>query len=441
MATYQATGWPDDFSRSGWYELLPPPGPARVLDDEISADWVIIGAGFAGLSAARRLVQLRAGERIVLIDAQRVGWGAAGRNSGFMIDLPHDLSSESYAGGREHDLQEIALNRAAIEFARQAVDEYGLENVFSDCGKYHGAAGDSGMTALTGFASHLDALGEPYTMLDARDMQALTGTDYYVGGMHAPGAAIIQPAAYVRGLAGGLADKVDIFENSPVTRIETGSGHRVETRNGSVRSPRVILTVNGHAESFGFYRRRLMHVFTFASMTRELGAGERATLGGAPEWALVPADPMGTSVRRIREGRIVIRNTFTYNPNSRTSENEIKAIGRRHDKSFRARFPMLDGVGMEFRWGGELCLSLNSVPGFGEIEQGLYSAVCQNGLGIVKGTLSGMLIAEHAAGSGNPMIDALLACKPPRRLYPEPFMTIGARSYLWWVHKRAGRDL
>ena len=150
---------------------------------------------------------------------------------------------------------------------------------------------------------------------------------------------------------------------------------------------------------------------------------------------------MGTSVRRIREGRIVIRNTFTYNPDMCTSKSQIDVIGRRHDKSFRARFPMLDGVGMDYRWGGHLCLSLNSVPGFGEIEPGLYSAVCQNGLGTVKGTLSGMLIAEHAAGLENPMIDALLACGPPRRLYPEPFMTVGARSHLWWAHKRAGRDL
>lgn len=441
MAVYQATGFPDDFSRSGWYQLLPPPGPVRELEADITADWIIIGAGFSGLSAARRLAQLRPGERIIVLDAQRVGWGSAGRNSGFMIDLPHELNSGTYAGDKERDLRNIALNRAAIDFARDVVEEFGLEDFFSPTGKHHGAAGPTGLRSLEAFARHLDALGEAYESLSAQAMQELTGTTYYVGGLHTPGAAIIQPAGYVRGLCCALSDKVEIYENAPVSRIETGRVHTVETLKGRARAPHIILSVNGHAESFGFYRRRLMHIYTFASMTRVLDRCERSQLGGTPEWALIPADPMGTTVRRIREGRIVIRNTFTYNPDMQTSPRQVAAMGRRHEHSFHARFPKLRKVEMEYVWGGHLCLSINSVPGFGEIDERVYVAVCQNGLGTVKGTLAGMLIAELAAGVENPMIDELLACDPPRRLYPEPLMTLGARAHLWWAHQRAGKDL
>lgn len=441
MAVYKATGLPNDFSHSGWYALLPPPGPVRELEADITADWIIVGAGFAGLSAARRLAQLRPDERIVMVDAQRVGWGSAGRNSGFMIDLPHELNSGSYAGAKERDLRNIALNRAAIKFARNVVEEFGLQEFFSPTGKYHGAAGPTGLKVLTTFAQHLDALGEAYKALPAQAMRELTGTTYYLGGLHTPGAAIIQPAGYVRGLGSALSDKIEIYENAPVTRIETGREHTVETSKGRVRAPRVILTINGHAESFGFYRRRLMHIYTFASMTRALDQREQSHLGGAPEWALIPADPMGTTVRRIREGRIVIRNTFTYNPDMHTNPRQVATMGRRHKHSFRARFPMLREVEMEYQWGGHLCFSLNSVPGFGEIDERVYAAVCQNGLGTVKGTLAGMLIAELAAGVENPMIDELLACDPPRRLYPELLMTIGARAHLWWTHQRAGKDL
>ena len=91
-----------------------------MLDRSIAADWLVIGAGFAGLSAARRLTELARGDRIVVLEARRVGEGPAGRNSGFMIDLPHDLSSANYAGGAERDRNLIALNRAAIDFARRA---------------------------------------------------------------------------------------------------------------------------------------------------------------------------------------------------------------------------------------------------------------------------------------------------------------------------------
>src|SRR5262245_45510829 len=126
MSIRQAARTPADLRGSGWYELLPRPAPPRVLEGKQSADWVIVGSGFAGLSAARRLSQLVPGERIFVVEGQRVGWGAAGRNSGFMIDLPHELSSENYAGGLDHDIKQIRMNRAGIAFAAAAADACGL---------------------------------------------------------------------------------------------------------------------------------------------------------------------------------------------------------------------------------------------------------------------------------------------------------------------------
>src|SRR5262249_8121228 len=144
-------------------------------------------------------------------------------------------------------------------------------------------------------------------------MQRLTGTDFYVGGTFTPGAVMIQPAGFIRGLADALSTKVTLFENSPVVSIETGAEHRVTTPQGEVRAPRLILTNNGHIESFGYFKHRLMHIFTFASMTRRLSAEERTSLGGDAYWGLIPAEPMGSTVRRFGD-RVVVRNTFTYNP-------------------------------------------------------------------------------------------------------------------------------
>ena len=441
MSGYQAARTPADRETSGWYAILPPPAPARRLEEDITADWVVVGAGFAGLAAARRLTQLRKGDRIVVIDAQRIAWGAAGRNSGFMIDLPHELNSDGYAGGEEEDRKQIRMNRAGIAFAREAVEDYALQDCFDPSGKTHGATDGNGLRALAGFERHLERLGESYQHLDASDLKRLTGSDYYAGGTYTPGAALIQPAGYIRGLAEGLRRDVEIFESSPVLHIETGRDKTLLTAKGRITAPNVILTVNGHLESFGLFRRRLMHVFTFASMTRRLTAPERAALGGEAEWGLIPADPMGSTLRRIRDGRIVVRNTFTYNPRMRTSEAEVGRIGRKHDASFRARFPMLAEVPMAYRWGGHLCLSMNSVPAFGKVEEGLYVAGCQNGLGTVKGTLAGKLIADLACGSDDPMVADMLSYEAPKKLYPEPFMTLGAQGKLWWMHRRAGRDL
>lgn len=204
--------------------------------------------------------------------------------------------------------------------------------------------------------------------LDAEAMGRLTGTTFCIGGTSTPGAVMIQPAAYIRGVAQGVAKTVAIFEGSAVVSIDTGPEHVIATPEGEVRTPRLIPVNNGHIESFGFFRRRLMHIFAFASMTCRLSAAEVRTLGGEGSWGLIPADPMGSTVRRIAEDRIVVRNTFTYNPDMRTSERQIERIGRDHDQSFAVRFPMLDGVSTEFRWGGHLCLSLNTVPALGEVE-------------------------------------------------------------------------
>jgi len=91
---------PVDPGPAAWNALLPELPLRASLDGAVTADWLIIGAGFAGLSAARRLAEINPTDKIVVLEASRVAEGASGRNSGFMIDVPHDLTSSDYGGGR-----------------------------------------------------------------------------------------------------------------------------------------------------------------------------------------------------------------------------------------------------------------------------------------------------------------------------------------------------
>ena len=125
MTGYRASRLPQHRGRAAWNEILGAQPVPNVLSGDRTADIVVIGAGFAGLSAARRLHQIDPAARIVVLDAGRVAEGAAGRNSGFMIDLPHDLASEDYSGSGD-DKAQIALNRRAIAFASEAVEAYGI---------------------------------------------------------------------------------------------------------------------------------------------------------------------------------------------------------------------------------------------------------------------------------------------------------------------------
>ena len=451
MTTITTRNMPKNPGTAAWNALLAPPAKPNQLSGNMTADWVVIGGGFAGLSAARRLSQLCGNsEKIVVVEANRIGDGPAGRNSGFMIDLPHVLSSEDYAGNKEDDLLQIRMNRQAIDFALDAASEYGLDGeIVTQSGKINGAASPNGTAHNVAYAAHLSTLGEPCEMLDAQSMQEMCGTNYYKHGLYTPGTVLLHPAAYVRGLATGLADKVEIFENSPVTRMQRANNiWSIQTgTDGTIQTPRVIMAVNGHIESFGFFKRRLMHVFLYASMTRCLNADETMRLGGEARWGVTPSDPIGSTVRRIsgRSGdRIIVRNQATFAASMEVSKTKSDRKARHHKNSFDVRFPSLAGIDMEYSWGGKLCLSLNDVPAFGEIEDGMFSACCQNGLGTARGTLSGVTAADLATGnlrSNHQTLERMLAYDPPKKLPPEPFASIGAAVTLKYREWRAGSEL
>lgn len=433
----EASRLPRDPGPAAWNEILEAKPPCPALEGNITSDWLVIGGGFAGLSAARRLSQLRNGDTITVIDARRIGHGPAGRNSGFMIDLPHDLSSDHYTSSLDRDLMQIKLNRQAINFAREVAEDYGLPLEAADpCGRINGAATRSGITHNTDYAAHLERLGEPFEILDENAMREVTGSSFYTHGLFMPGCLLIQPALYIRGLATGLSETVNIYEDTPALSFEkTGQDWHVTTPEGTITTPRIILAVNGHAESFGYFRRRLMHVFTYASMTEPLNKEQISRLGGQPRWGITPSDPMGSTVRRIcgiGGDRIVIRNRWSFNPSMEVSDARVERYGRDQDKGFARRFPKLGDVKMAYRWGGRLCLSRNSVPAFGEIEDGIYSACCQNGLGTAKGTLAGIAAAELASRSNSPLVEEMLNAPAPQRLPPEPFATLGANMVIKW---------
>jgi glycine/D-amino acid oxidase-like deaminating enzyme len=438
---------PIENGRSGWEAISDRSAPVRCLDGNVNADWLIIGAGFAGLSAARRLMQLRPDDKIVVLDASDVGKGTSGRNSGFMIDVPHNLSSGEYSSaGAAAARLEMAENRLAIAFAADAAAEYGMsKETFDPSGKINAAATARGLELNRAFGASLQGAGEPHTVLDAREMRELTGSDHYLGGLYTPGAVLIQPADYIRGFAAGLAPKVDVFERSPVTSLKRESGiWTASSPNGTVKAPKVILGVNGHIDDFGHFGGRLMHIFAYASMTAGIDANcVGAKASGRERWALLPADAMGATLRKITsqgQSRLVIRTKYTYETSLAVTQKRMAKMADEHRNSLEVRFPGLKGVPFEYSWAGRLCLSRNHVPAFGEIEEGLFSACCENGLGTVKSTLAGMMAADLATGQISDSLQKYHDQPMPAKLPPEPLAWLGINSVIRWQELRAGRE-
>lgn len=432
---------------AAWDAILGPRTPRPSVEGRSTADFAIIGAGFAGLSAARRLLQLAPQARVALLDAGQVGEGSAGRNSGFMIDLPHELTSEHYAGASStSDRQLIGMNRYAIAFGAGAVEEYGISpGYFRRDGKINGAASDAAHRRNLAYAAHLAAMEEPCETLDAAEMRAVTGSPHYRSGLFTPGTVMLQPAGYVRGFAQGLSSRVAIHENSPVRElVRLGHGWSVRTARGQVDAGAVIMANNGHLESFGFARGRLMHIFLFACMTDELPPEALARLGGADRWGITPSDPMGTTMRRISAeqggNRIITRTMAKMLPEMRTTRAQMaRARAIMRDK-FDTRFPQLAGMPMQFAWAGHLCLSRNNVAVTGRIDRDLYAACVCNGLGTTRSTLTGIAAAETALGHETGVTRFFAAEPEPERLPPPPLAKLGANLFLRWKEWRAHNE-
>ena len=438
---------PVDPGAAAWNAILAPAPNYPPLDRNIVSDWLVVGAGFTELAAARRLAQLNPGDRITVLEATRVAEGPAGRNSGFMIDLPHNLASKDYAGDHTRDQLQTTMNRKAISFAALAADDYQMaDEAFKQSGKVNAAATSKGDHHNKDYANHLASLNEAYELLDARQMQALSGSHYYTSGLYTPGTAMLQPALYVRQFADGLRKQgVEVFENSPIVNlVRVGANWLASAPDGQIEAEKVILSTNGHVESFGYFKRRLMHVYLYASMTRALTGDEIDKLGGEANWGFTPSDPMGTTVRKASGAsgtRILIRNSVSWAPNRETNPLKAEQYRAKHDQCLKARFPQLAGVAMEYRWGGLLCLSRNAVPAFGFQDENLIAACCQNGLGTAIGTLSGMAAAEKACGIESDVTQFFADQPAPIKLPPKPFSSLGANAVFKWGLLKAGREL
>jgi glycine/D-amino acid oxidase-like deaminating enzyme len=434
------TSLPADDSTCGWFHLSEPRHPRQPHRGDTYARWVLVGAGFTGLAAARRLAERFPDDEVVLVEAQQVGYGSSGRNAGFGIDLPHDIGADDYIGDIGVAKTILKLNLAGQAALKQVVERHGIDCQLRAVGKYQAAVEDRGIAVLDAYRRGLDKLGQHYEVIEEAELPAHIGTHFYRKALFTPGTILVQPAALVKGLADCLPKNVTLYENTPISEVEYGERTVLRHRHGSITAENLVLTNNAFGMNFGFLKRSMLPVFTYASLTRALTDNEQARLGGKSFWGVIPADPFGTTLRRTADQRILVRNSFSFNPDGRSHPGYAERFAHRHRESFNRRFPMLAGVEFEFTWGGALSLSRNHQSHFGILAPNVYGALCCNGLGITRGTANGTLLADWLAGERNELIDFLLASAGPNRNPPEPLLSIGVNLSLMWGQHRAGRE-
>lgn len=404
--------YPQYHSSCGWNRLLPPRTPHSRLANDEAADVVVIGAGYTGLAAAERWARLRPDADIVIIDASVLGEGSAGRNSGFLLEitLANDANTRDLPRLQECN----KLIAATMHRLRDAVFDGGIDCAIEHAGTYRAAAGPAGRTALADYRRFLSQANLPYESLTGDALSERIGTSYYTDALYSPHCYLVQPAALVRGLAGLLPENVRLFENTPALKIaRRGSRWRIETPQAALDADSVVVANNAFAKDLGLARSRLATIYTYAALTKPLIQTDLHRTGIEHSWGLLPAHRLGSTLRRTRDGRLLIRAQYGYEQEAANDriENELR-------DSLRRRFPQLEELEIDSCWGGATGFTRNGAPVWGEKRPGLFVSAGCNGGGVVKGTLFGSLLAERALG--NPTPDVLRLFGRASWMPPEP---------------------
>jgi glycine/D-amino acid oxidase-like deaminating enzyme len=420
--------FPAEISVSGWFATLPEVNLAPSLKGRVEADWVVVGGGWFGANAARRIAELRRQDSVILVDAGAIGNNAGGRCAGYAIDLAHNPRNANFAEDEKGNVQERDLNVEGINYLREGVQRYGIQCDWSEEGKTHSAVTERGKECLKTFAQALDRIGVHYEWYNAAQMREMVGSKYYTLGLHTPGTVLLQPAAMLRGIAANLGNNATVFENTPIIEIRYGSPrHVLITADGEIHAKNVILANNGFISEFGFYEKSAIPVYTYASMTRPLTEGEIAKIGGRNTYGLIPAESFGTTVRRTIDNRLFIRNIYDYADGFHTTQAQLERAQASHQKSFDRRFPEISKIGFQHTWGGALSLAQNGGLVFGQLADRVFGAGFCNGTGVSKGAIFGKAVAELACGQDSKSIRILKAKTRPSRAYPKFITSLGVK--------------
>lgn len=405
----------------GLWERTAPAAPAtRILDQDVCADVVIVGAGYTGLSTALHLAER--GVDAVVLEAVEIGFGGAGRNVGLvnagMWVMPEELVRTL---GPDHGNRLIDFLGEGPSHVWDIVRRYGIDCEANHVGTLHAGVGKAGLAELTERERQWRSRGAPVELLDREAAAAMLGTRAYAGALLDRRAGTIQPLAYARGLArAAMGNGARIFTSSPVTDLRReGAGWRLVTPKGSAWAPRVVFATDAYTRHLmQDIRRQQVFLPYFNFATRPLSDEVvRSILPGRQ--GVWDTKEVLSSFRFDRQNRLVfgsvgaLRNTGTA---------VHRSWARR---ALRRIYPQIASVEFEAEWYGTIGMTRDNLPRFHRLDEGVFSFCGYNGRGIAPGTAFGRFMAAWLRGERT---DADLPLQPtaPR---PVPFAAMRSAWY------------
>ncbi|NKK79687.1 NAD(P)/FAD-dependent oxidoreductase [Rhizobium leguminosarum] len=383
----------DPRSHGLWEKTAPEPPATSPLDGAMSADVVIVGGGYTGLSSALHLAE--AGSKVVLLEAKEIGFGGAGRNVGLinagMWVMPNDLPDVL---GPVHGERLLDLLGNAPKLVMELIDKHQIACELERNGTLHCAVGADGLKEIEDRAAQWAARGAAVRLLDAAETAKRIGSDAYTGSLLDTRAGTLQPLAYARGLAhAAVKAGVAIHTSSPVVATErNGSRWTVKTSSGEVSAEWIIVATDAYSTGpWEQVRSEQVHLPYFNFATVPLGHNLRQSIlpGRAGVW---DTKEILSSFRMDQAGRLVFGSVGAL-------RNTGLAVHKGWAKrALKRLFPVIGDVEFECEWYGQIGMTDNALPRFHKFAPGVVGFSGYNGRGIAPGTVFGRTLAEHILG-------------------------------------------
>lgn len=368
-----------------------------------AVDVAVIGGGFTGLGAARRLAM--AGRSVAVIEARQVGFGASGRNGGHLNNgLAHSYLAARNAFGADRAQAMWRAFDDGIDTIRRIIAEEGIDCDFRLAGKLKLASKPAHMDSIARNFEAIRAEVDPdVALLSRADLVSEIGSDLFHGAMLQRRSAMMHMGRFVAGLAQAAARHgATLVENAPVTALDGDEGAwRLTTAQGTLAARQVLLATGAYTgAAFPWFRRRLVPVGSFLIATRPLSQAEaQAIMPG--NRTCVNSMNIGNYWRLSPDNRLIFGGRARFS--ARSDQTSDARAGRILKAAMLRVFPQLEGVEVDHCWGGLVDMTADRYPRAGKA-QGLWYAMGYSGHGAQLATHLGEMVADQIIGArqGNP---------------------------------------
>ena len=424
-----------------WIKDLIPRTNIKTLKSNDDCEWLIIGAGYTGLSAARKLGQLYPNQKIILVDSQLAGEGASSRNSGYLVDT---TLNDGFTSNKELDnyKKKTDIYDLGIQVVKKFINEHQVDCDWNECGKYFASSKIEDDKILRNFSDTLSKLDFKHDLLSNTELFKRLGTNFYNVALHTKGGILLHPGKLVRAMIDVLPKNVCLYENSSLLNWDKNQDIiNCNFKNGKIKTKKIIFSTNGFLKSLGIKSNYNFPITLTASMTRTLTEEEFKSIGEPKEWGVLPVRPMGATIRMTKDKRILIRNTAEVHNPFKMSKFDLQKRSISQRIGIKKRFPQLSDDIIQSSWSGIVSRTRNSSQIFEKIDNNVFAAGCYNGSGIGVGTLFGEQIAIKASKDNTKEIETIETRNKPTWLPPQPFLNIGVKTRLIYERLRAKSDI